>query len=60
MTLPDYLILLTLGGFILLAVWRVLIPIGRGMVESWREMRRADRLHREHMEFRKRKQKERF
>lgn len=47
-TLPDYLILLIVGGFILLTVWRVLIPIGRGLVESWRAWRRADEMVRRH------------
>lgn len=61
MTLPDYLILLIVGGFILLTVWRVLIPAFMGMLRSFRDWRRAEgwvQKHKKWREFDRLKSKE--
>lgn len=45
-------------GVIILGIL-LLVPMGRNLIESYRAMRDAERLHREHLEFRKRKDRER-
>lgn len=59
MNRADWFFFVTALLVIALAIFRVVVPQLRGLWHSWKELRRADRLHRQHMEFRQRKEKER-
>jgi hypothetical protein len=61
-SLSDWAFPAILGAFVLLAVWRCLLPQSCALVRLWRDWRRlreAERRHGAEMEFRRRKAKER-
>jgi hypothetical protein len=60
-SLSDWAFPAILGAFVVLAVWRCLLPQSCACVRSWREWRRlreAERRHGVEMEFRRLKDKE--